>query len=888
MAITSRSAKRAKEALREAKQGAEASKVQYEQIVSMISDIYWRYDINGQGEIIGTYISPVADKLLGLPDGTIGNSFDKYFSYVHPDDLPVVQEILSEVIRMLGKDATAEYRLFKADGTTLWVQSRGSACSQADGRVAVFGTTRDITERKHAEMALRESEERYRAFFRTSRDCVYITSVDGRWVDLNDAAVQFFGYDSREDLLKVEIKDLYANPEERTRHLQVINEKGISQEYPVILRKKDGTLIDTLITSVTRKDSTGRIIGYQGTIRDITEPKRAEEELQESEERFKAQYQSSPTPTFTWQKHGADFVLVDFNEAAKAITDGKVREFVVRKASDLYADRQEILRDLLRCHEEREVIRREIRSQNFVPGALVVATFASVPPDLVLVHLEDITDRKRAEEELKENEEKYRNLVERANDGITIIQDGTVRYANPAIAEIWGGSIEKIVGRPFTDFIDPDEIPKVVERYQRRMANEFVTPMIYETILRRRDGTKIFAELNAGLITFQGTPADLVIIRDITDRKVVEERLFSLLRFQNEMLDTASIWIDMFDARGKTTFWNLAAERISGYSREEVLGHAKIWKWLYPDPEYRAKMIDNVTKILLNNERVENFETIIRLKDGGQRVISWHSSNFVDKDGKISGGIGIGVDITEKREAENELRESQRRLADIIDFLPDATMVIDKDSKIISWNKAIEDMTGVKAEDILGKGDYEYAIPFYGQRRPILINMVQKPLKELEINYSNIKRQGGVLVGEAFMPNLKGGEAYLLGTAAALYDSGGNIVGAIESIRDITDHKRAEEAFKAERDRAEQYLNTVEVILVALDTEARITLLNRKGYQVLGYEEGELMGRDWIKTCLHAQDHESVYEANREIVAGKYYLSIMKVIFSTKMAKSVS
>jgi PAS domain S-box-containing protein len=359
------------------------------------------------------------------------------------------------------------------------------------------------------------------------------------------------------------------------------------------------------------------------------------------------------------------------------------------------------------------------------------------------------------------------------------------------------------------------------------------------------------------------------MIRDITERKVVEERLFSLLRFRNEMLDAASTWIDMFDAKGNTTFWNLAAERISGYSREEVLGHAKIWKWLYPDPEYRAKMIDDVTKVLLRNERVENFETVIRLKDGGKRVISWHSSNFVDKNGKILGGIGIGVDITEKKEAENALEESKRRLADIVDFLPDATMVIDKDSKIISWNQAIAAMTGVKAEDILGKGDYEYAIPFYGQRRPVLVDLVLKSQEEFETTYYNVERKYGILTGEAYMPNLRGEQVYLSGTAAALHDSKGNIVGAIESIRNITDYKRAEEALKAEKDRAEKYLNIAEVILVALDAEARITLLNRKGYQVLEYEEGELMGRDWIKTCLRPQDHESVYEANRKIIAGE-------------------
>ncbi|MHB8118459.1 MAG: ATP-binding protein [Methanothrix sp.] len=141
----------AEEELREAKQAAEASKTQYEQVVSMISDIVWRYDVNAKGEHVGTYISPVADRMLGLPNGTIGNSSEKYFSYVHPDDLPAMKKILTEEIRTPGKDKTAEYRLQKADGTTLWVLSKDSAYFQPDGGVSVFGTTSDITERKQAE-----------------------------------------------------------------------------------------------------------------------------------------------------------------------------------------------------------------------------------------------------------------------------------------------------------------------------------------------------------------------------------------------------------------------------------------------------------------------------------------------------------------------------------------------------------------------------------------------------------------------------------------------------------------------------------------------------------------------------------------------------------------
>jgi PAS domain S-box-containing protein len=137
-------------ALREANQAEQASKTLYKQVVSMISDIVWRYDVNSKGKPVGSYISPVADRMLGLPDGTIGDSFDKYFSYVHPDDLPALQKMLAEGIQKLEKDKTAEYRLQKADGTKLWVRSRGSAYGQPDGRVEAFGTTSDITEYKYA------------------------------------------------------------------------------------------------------------------------------------------------------------------------------------------------------------------------------------------------------------------------------------------------------------------------------------------------------------------------------------------------------------------------------------------------------------------------------------------------------------------------------------------------------------------------------------------------------------------------------------------------------------------------------------------------------------------------------------------------------------------
>ena len=137
-------------------------------------------------------------------------------------------------------------------------------------------------------------------------------------------------------------------------------------------------------------------------------------------------------------------------------------------------------------------------------------------------------------------------------------------------------------------------------------------------------------------------------------------------------------------------------------------------------------------------------------------------------------------------------QESERRLTDIIDFLPDPTLVVDVEGRVIAWNRALEQMTGITAEEMLGKGDHEYAVPFYGERRPILIDLVLLPREELESRYAHLEKKGSVLVGETYTPALKGGGRYLYATASALHDSRGEVVGAIETIRDITERKEAE------------------------------------------------------------------------------------------------
>jgi PAS domain S-box-containing protein len=158
----------------------------------------------------------------------------------------------------------------------------------------------------------------------------------------------------------------------------------------------------------------------------------------------------------------------------------------------------------------------------------------------------EAAEHKRAEEALWESEAKYREVVERANDGIAIIQDGLLKYVNPRLAEMTGYGVEEGMGSPFTNYIDPAELPEAVEYYERRMAGEEVATR-YERRLRHENGSMIDTEISGGLITFQHKPADLVVIRDITQRKRAEEEILRSTALLQSVFDGIAEPLIMLD-----------------------------------------------------------------------------------------------------------------------------------------------------------------------------------------------------------------------------------------------------------------------------------------------------------------------------------------------------
>jgi PAS domain S-box-containing protein len=198
--------------------------------------------------------------------------------------------------------------------------------------------------------------------------------------------------------------------------------------------------------------------------------------------------------------------------------------------------------------------------------------------------------------------------------------------------------------------------------------------------------------------------------------------------------------------------------------------------------------------------------------------------------------------------SESSIKESEGRLIDIINFLPDATLVIDAGGKVISWNKAMEEMTGIPAKDMLGMGDHEYSIPFYGERRPILIDLIFESEDIIARQYHGIiHKKGTLLIGETDLPLLKGRRAVLWGKASPLYDGTGKVIGAIETVRDITDRKLVENALQEREEQFRMVFEKGPLGMVIVDEQFRFVKVNPMFCTMVGYSQEELLTREFTE-----------------------------------------
>lgn len=507
-------------------------------------------------------------------------------------------------------------------------------------------------------------------------------------------------------------------------------------------------------------------------------------------------------------------------------------------------------------------------SEDKITGSIIVVT--------------DLTEHKKHEEAMHAERLRFQTLSDNAPFGLfTVEKDGTFSYINPKFRELFGYDLKDVPnGREWfrIAFPDPEYRHQVISAWIRdseHLGPGEKRPRTFT--VTRKDGTEkitnfIAVELENG--------QNLVTCEDITERKRAEEALQeSEAKFRN-LFERSSDAMCLLDGEKFTDCNNAAMEMMKCSTKEELLN-------IHPSQLSPERQPDGSLSYEKAEEMMEEafkkgshrFEWIHRRTNGEEFPVEVTLTKVPWKGEQIL--YTIIKDITKRKKAEGALRDSERRLRDIIDFLPDAIFVIDNEGKVIAWNRAIETMTKVKAEDILGKGDYEYSVPFYGERRPALADLVLRPQEEIEKKYARVERKGATLIGESYMPNL-GSEAYLWAAAAALYDAKGNIIGAIESIRDITDRKLAEKKLTASLQEKEVLLKEIHH-RVKNNLQIVSSLLNVQAHYVQDENIAEVLEECRNRVRSMALIHESLYRSENlaKVDFARYISSLTTSLFSS-------
>jgi diguanylate cyclase (GGDEF)-like protein/PAS domain S-box-containing protein len=287
---------------------------------------------------------------------------------------------------------------------------------------------------------------------------------------------------------------------------------------------------------------------------------------------------------------------------------------------------------------------------------------------------------------------------------------------------------------------------------------------------------------------------------------------------------------------------------MTGYTKEELtVGEVcSIDPLIFP--EDRANVVETVKNALLKREPFQVEYRLIH-KNGNVIYFMERGRPVYDDDNHPVYIDGVIFDITEQHITIEALKNSERKLADIIDYMPDAAFVISDEGIVIAWNKAMEEITGINAENIMGKGNYEYALPFYGTRRPIMIDLALSPdNKEIEQNYPFVKIENETLYTELFVSGFGKDGAYLWAKVRPLYNSSGKAVAAIEIIRDVTDRRYIEEALKTEKERFETLSESSPFGLILLDNNGGFQYINPGFREIFGYTLDDIPdGRTWFR-----------------------------------------
>lgn len=464
--------------------------------------------------------------IFGFRSGEFGATYEAFLNSVHPDDRQFVVDSVNAAVEE-DKDYAIEHRIAWPDKTVRWVSETGAVFRNEEGKaVQMLGVVKDITESKQAEEALRESEARFRSMFESDMVGTFFWDANGEISDANNAFLSIVGY-SREDLLSGKLKWSELTPPEYTERdneaLKELAEKELITPYEKEYIHKSGRRIPIVVGAATFPRATASGVAF---ILDITERKKAEEGL--------LLYESTVS-TFTDMLALLDkeFLYMAANPAYLAAFNMTYDEVVGHTVSEVFGEK--FFNEVIRPNAERCLAGEEINYQawfdfpayesrymdiHYYPYTSETGEFIGF-----IVNARNITERKQAEKELQESEERFRAVFDNALDGILLAEKETRKFltGNREICYMLGYTLEEIKQLGVNDIHPAESLPQVKEQFYKQTRGEI--EVAKDIPVKRKDGGIFYADIKSSSVTLAGKTYMVGLFRDITERKQAEEEL---------------------------------------------------------------------------------------------------------------------------------------------------------------------------------------------------------------------------------------------------------------------------------------------------------------------------------------------------------------------------
>ena len=630
------------------------SETRYRAIIESSPDAITQSDLNGK--ILMCNAQTALLHGYERPEELIGTSvFDLFL----PEELERARVNLQKTL----KDSVirnAEYRLLKKDGSQFQIELSATVIRDAEGNpVSFMALTRDITERKRAEEVIGKALQEWQTTFDATNDAMWILDKDQRVLRSNKTSEHIFQRANGELIGKHcwEIVHCTTQPIPECPFLRARNSLRRESMELQIGKNWFEVIVDPIL------DATGRFDGAVHIVSDITDRKRAEDALSKSEERMRAIVEGTPHLFFYTQDTEAKTIYV--SPTVEQITGYKVDVWIKRQdwfTTDTKFNQvaKEITRAHLRGEFTKEPVYIEVRHATGREILLEAYEYPIIKNGKVIglqgvVH--DITERKRTENALFESEEKFRKVFEEGPLGMAMdsLTDGRLIDVNRSLCEMLGYTKEELMHITFKDATYPDDLSVDVEAVKGLQEGQIQRHQTEKRYLKK-NGEVIWATRTLSKISSTDRKSFyvLVMIEDITERKEAEEALKESEEKYRAMVEQINDVIYTTDTNGIFTYISPTVEILGGYKPEEMIGHS-LGEFL--DPQFLPKNKEQFQNVMAGN--LVPTEYLVKIKSGEFRWIRT-SSRPIIKENKPIGIRGVLTDITERKQAEEAVRQMQK------------------------------------------------------------------------------------------------------------------------------------------------------------------------------------------------------------------------------------